>query len=138
MRWPVAAAAAVLASACGTPATPARLSASFTDTFGGLYVAQQVQLGRGEVTRAALNASAQCRRTGPGVNGPGEDWLCLVAYVDGDAASRQSFEVQVKPDGCWKAEAPPTVQPAILVDPVTGASSVNHLAEFDGCFDTSW
>jgi hypothetical protein len=44
----------------------------------------------------------------------------------------------MKPDGCWKAEGPPTAQPAMLADPVTGRLSVNQLAEFDGCLDTSW
>lgn len=134
----LAAAAVVLASSCGTAETPSRLSQSFADTFSGLYAAQQAQLGRTDVTRALLGTRATCRRTGPQQQGPGEDWVCAVRFVDGDAESTQSFEVQAKPDGCWKAEGPPTVQPALLQDPLTGRSLVNRLAEFDGCLDTSW
>ena len=138
MRVAVVAALGVLASACATPATPRALSASFTETFAGLYAGQQAQLGRTEVTAAGLQAHSQCRRKSGAADGPGEDWVCLVQYADADTTATQSFEVQMKPDGCWKAEGPPTAQPAMLTDPVTGRLSVNQLAEFDGCLDTSW
>jgi hypothetical protein len=138
MRIAVAAGVAVLATACATPATPKALSASFAQTFAGLYAGQQAQLGRTEVTPASLHAASHCRRTSGAAEGPGEDWVCLVQYADADTTATQSFEVQMKPDGCWKAEGPPAAQPAMLADPVTGRLSVNQLAEFDGCLDTSW
>jgi hypothetical protein len=137
-RRSVGVVAVVLATACGTAATPPRLALSLTDAFAGLYAAQQAQFGRSDVTRSSLHASAACRRAGPHHDGPGEDWHCSVRYVDADTDATQSFELQVKPDGCWKAEAPPTVQPARIADPLTGVTSVNQLAEFDGCLDTSW
>jgi hypothetical protein len=128
----------LLASGCGTALTPARLAPSFTQTFAGLYVRQQQQLGRTDVSRAALQPLGSCRRTGTGTDGPGEDWLCTVQYVDASTAAAQSFEVQLKPDGCWKADGPPATQPAELTDALTGQPLPNPLAEFDGCLDTSW
>ncbi|MBK5305615.1 MAG: hypothetical protein JJD92_02895 [Frankiaceae bacterium] len=137
-RRPLLALLAVLATSCATAQTPPKLSASFAETFAGLYAEQQQALGRTDATRPSLQTRAVCRRSGPQPEGPGEDWLCAVQYVDGDTEATQSFEVQAKPDGCWKAEGPPTVQPALLRDPQTGRSVVNRLAEFDGCLDTSW
>ena len=127
-----------LATACGSPFTPTRLSPSVAEVFGGLYVQQQTQLGRTDVTRAGLKARGSCRRTGTSASGPGEDWACTVQYIDGDFPAAQFFEVQLKPDGCWKADGPPSTQPAELVDPVNGAHRPNPLSEFDGCLDTSW
>lgn len=128
----------VLVAGCSTPLTPARVSPSFTTSFTGLYVEQQRLLGRDGVDPAALHVLASCQRTGSDANGPGEDWLCGVQYVDLGTSSAQSFDLQVKADGCWKAEGQPATQPATLVDPVTQQSRTNPLAEFDGCLDTSW
>jgi hypothetical protein len=130
--------AVLLATACSTPATPAALSSSFGETFTGLYVGQQAELGRTDISASGLQVRSSCQRHGRAKEGPGEDWICLVQYVDADSPATQSFEVQMKPDGCWKAEGPPTAQPATLADPVSGRVSVNRLAEFDGCLDTSW
>jgi hypothetical protein len=57
-----------------------------------------------------------------------------VQYLDGATATAQLFEVQLKPDGCWKADGPPATQPAELA----GTGAANPLAEFDGCLDTAW
>ena len=131
--------AAVLACAgCSTALTPPHLSSSFAETFAGLYATQQSRLGRTDVTPAGVRPQASCARTGTSTDGPGEDWLCRVGYVDQDTAYTQSFEVQLKPDGCWRADGPPTAQPAELVDPVDGTRTPNPLSEFDGCLDTSW
>jgi hypothetical protein len=138
MRALTAAGVALMLAGCGTPATPDALSASFEETFAGLYLGQQAQLGRTDLSRASLQARSRCQRSGQAKQGPGEDWICLVQYVDADVSATQSFEVQMKPDGCWKAEGPPTAQPAVLANPTTGRVSVNRLAEFDGCLDTSW
>jgi hypothetical protein len=129
---------ALLVTGCGTPATPDAVSSSFSEVFAGLYLDQQASLGRTDLTRESMQARSNCKRHGSNAQGPGEDWLCLVQFTDADATSTQSFELQVKPDGCWKAEGPPTVQPAMLADPLTGRLTVNQLAEFDGCLDTSW
>jgi hypothetical protein len=128
----------LLLAACGSPLTRSALEPSFARTFSGLYTLQQTDDGRTDVVAAALEAKATCQRTGPQAQGPGEDWVCSVQYVDGSTSFTQSFELQVRPDGCWKADAPPTAQPALRTDPLTGATRPNPLAEFDGCLDTSW
>ena len=128
----------VLCAGCSTALTPARVSASFGETFAGLYATQQSRLGRTDVTPAGVRPNARCARTGTSADGPGQDWLCRVAYIDQDTAYTQSFEMQVKPDGCWTADGPPTTQPAELVDAVDGTRTPNPLSEFDGCLDTSW
>lgn len=126
----------LLAVGCATPLTPARLAPSFREVFTGLYAQQQALLGRGALGR--IDPLAACRRTGTDQDGPGEDWVCSVQYVDLGTASAQVFDVQVKPDGCWRATGPPATQPAQLVDPLTNRPLTNPLAEFDGCLDTGW
>jgi len=131
-------AVAGLVTACATPFTPARLAPSFAEGFGGLYASQQRELGRTPPNPHSLHPLATCRRTGTVVDGPGEDWMCTVEYVEAGTPLSQSFEVQLKPDGCWKADGPPANQPAQLVDARTGDPRTNPLAEFDGCLDTAW
>lgn len=123
-------------AACATPLTHARVEASFGPAFASLYAAQQAQLGRTGAT--ALGPRASCRRTGTEAEGPGDDWTCSVTYLDADTTFTQVFELQVKADGCWRAEAPPAAQPAVRTDPLTGVTRPNPLAGFEGCLDTSW
>lgn len=130
--------ALLLLTGCTTPLTASRLGGSVAETYAGLYATQQALLGRTDVQRTQLQPVATCRRTGTVADGPGEDWSCTAEVLDGGTPVPQSFEVQLKADGCWKAEGPPATQPAQLVDPRTGAGTTNPLAEFDGCVDTSW
>ncbi|HUR12951.1 MAG TPA: hypothetical protein VM097_00520 [Mycobacteriales bacterium] len=138
MRRLLAGTALLAAAACATPLTSARVEESFSRVFGGLYALQQEQDGRARLDADLLHVRAACKRTGPDPSGPGEDWSCTVDYVDSRTPFTQVFELLVKPDGCWRAEAPPVAQPALRTDPLTGATRPNPLAEFDGCFDTSW
>lgn len=128
----------LLVAGCATPATQQAMGPSFAEVFAGRYAAQQQALGRADVRAEALQPKAMCGRTGTSPDGPGEDWSCTVTYADGLTSGTQVFDVQVKPDGCWKAEGPPTVQAPVVVDAVTGAQATNPLAEFDGCLDPSW
>ena len=128
--------APLLLAGCGTALTPTKVAPSFREVFVGLYAQQQELLGREAV--GSLDPLATCRRTGTVTEGPGEDWVCSVQYVDLGTSSAQVFEVQVKPDGCWKATGPPSTQPVQLVDPITSRLLANPLAEFDGCLDTGW
>ena len=123
-------------AACSTSLQPQAVSQDLARTFSGLYTLQQTGDGRTDVRVEGV--SADFARTGPDRQGPGEDWACTVQYTDAGTSFTQTFELQVKADGCWRAEAPPTAQPAVRVDPVTGVSRTNPLAEFDGCLDTSW
>jgi hypothetical protein len=138
VRRLLAAGALLAAAACATPLTPGRVEASFAPTFGGLYALQQSQAGRSGVDASALRPRATCRRAGTAASGPGEDWSCTVVYFDAGRSFTQAFELQVKPDGCWRAEAPPVAQPAVRTDPLTGVTRSNPLSEFEGCLDTSW
>ncbi|MCU1601092.1 MAG: uncharacterized protein JWO22_1801 [Frankiales bacterium] len=126
----------LLLAGCGTPLTPSRVAPSFREVFVGLYAQQQQLLRREAVGK--VDPLAACRRTGTDADGPGEDWVCSVQYVDLGTSSAQVFELQVKPDGCWKATGPPATQPAQLVDPVSSRPRTNPLSEFDGCLDTGW
>lgn len=130
-------AGALLVAGCSSTLTPDRLGPSVAEAFGGLYQAQQAQLGRTDVVRRDLRPLASCRRTGTSSDGPGEDWNCVVQYVDSDTAAVQSFEVRLKPDGCWTADGPPGTQPATLTDTQTGVMRTNPLAAYDGCLDPS-
>ena len=125
-----------LLASCSTPLQPQAVSRDLARTFSGLYALQQSGDGRTDVRVSDVRAA--CARTGPDSTGPGEDWACTVQYTDTGTTFTQVFELQVKADGCWRAEAPPAAQPALRVDPVTGRSRTNPLAEFDGCLDTSW
>jgi hypothetical protein len=125
-------------AACATPLTPLRVEGSFAPVFAGLYALQQSQDGRTGVDARALDPKATCRRTGTRDSGPGDDWSCTVVYVDAQTTFTQVFELLVKPDGCWRAEAPPVAQPAVRTDPLTGVTRANPLAGFEGCLDTSW
>lgn len=138
MKRLLAGAALLAVAACASPLTPSRLEGSFAATFGALYALQQSQDGRTDVTAVRLRPRATCHRTGVEQSGPGDDWTCTVVYVDTQTTFTQAFELQVKPDGCWRAEAPPVAQPAVRTDPLTGVTRPNPLSEFDGCLDTSW
>lgn len=138
MKRLLAGAALVTAAACASPLTAGRVEASFAPTFGALYALQQSQDGRTDVDARGLGPRATCHRTGVDRNGPGDDWTCTVVYVDTQTTFTQAFELQVKPDGCWRAEAPPVAQPAVRTDPLTGVTRANPLSEFEGCLDTSW
>lgn len=129
---------ALMLAGCGSPLTQQAMGPSFAQVFAGRYAAQQATLGRTDVTAAKLKPQATCGRTGTSSAGPGEDWTCTVTYADGVTSGTQVFEVQVKADGCWKADGPATVQTPLVLDALTGDQVPNPLAEFDGCLDTGW
>jgi hypothetical protein len=128
----------LLAAGCGTALTPGHLAPDVASTYANLYSLQQQRLGRTDVQRTSLKPVGACRRTGTAAMGPGDDWTCRVQLVDGGVPVTSTLEVQLKPDGCWTADAPPASQPVVLVNPATAGAVTNPLAEFDGCLDTSW
>lgn len=130
--------AVLLGAGCSSALTSANATPSFTTTFAGLYADQQAIYGRVGVTAAGIQPLGSCRRVGSSAAGPGDDWTCVVQYVDEGTAAAQSFELQVKPDGCWKADGPASAQSVEITRAATGLLVSNPLAEFDGCFDTSW
>lgn len=98
------AAALVLLTACGGSAvTRGRLESALGTTFGNLYAG-----GVPGLSPLAVGASASCDRGGPGVadEGAGDNWACRLRWVDVSGRLQQAgYGLQVRPDGCWKAEA---------------------------------
>jgi ABC-2 type transport system permease protein len=141
----VAATAALVAIALGiasdlgpTGITPTRLAHSITPTFENLVLLQQQEVGRRIPHGDSLNVVPTCRRTS-GVRsvGPGDDWLCSLDVIS--PAARQlslGYEVNVRANGCYTAEGPPTVIGRLTLRTTAGHHVVNPLYEFDGCFET--
>ncbi|BEP13541.1 hypothetical protein acdb102_18520 [Acidothermaceae bacterium B102] len=98
-----------------------------------LYVVQQHDLGRTEVTPP--DRAATCTRNGSG-SGSGS-WVCTVhfPYPDGHLVPL-SFDVEVQPIGCYTATGPPAVVGQLTLASPAGGSVTNPLFAFDGCLAT--
>jgi ABC-2 type transport system permease protein len=130
------------ASSWGPPAvTAARLQAAIKPTFNSLTVLQQRLLGRHIPAGAKLNDFASCTRRSGSHQGPGDDWICtmdMVVELNGPtpfSLTPVAFDVSVKANGCYKAEGPPTFVGQPEIRNAQGASVVNPLYAFDGCFN---
>lgn len=117
------------------------LQRAVVTTFANLYDLRQQQLGRPVPTAGALSPTARCDKGGPDVPdvGPGDTWSCLVVWqADGPGTPvGATYEVQLKTDGCYTADGPPSVVGQRLTRTRTGGTGVNPIASFDGCFDIS-
>jgi ABC-2 type transport system permease protein len=118
-----------------------RLTQSIAPTFSNLTLLQQRLLGRTAETSVNLRILAHCGRRSAGTSGPGDDWYCTI-----DALIAQSgvapfwgtpvtYDISVKSNGCYKAEAPPTSVGNLLVRDAHGHLVVNPLATIYGCFN---
>ena len=141
-RLAVAALTLAAVSACGgSGITRTAVQDSVGAAFGNLYARQQTLLGRPGRTSASAQAVASCGRSGatgrPDAGGPGDDWRCTVVWVDATRLTRATYDLQVRPTGCYVAEGPAAVVGAQRLDLPTGGSAVNPLAAFDGCLDLS-
>jgi ABC-2 type transport system permease protein len=120
--------------------TAGRLEASISTTFSNLAVYQQRLLGRRVPAGAALNVLPTCKRRGVTTpySGQGDDWHCTLDVVGSRAQQKPiGFDVNVRANGCYTAEGPPSViGPATIRSPGQGVVQ-NPLFVFDGCFDTS-
>lgn len=125
--------------------TRAQLEPAVAQSFAGLYDLQQDVLGNPAVTAAGLQADATCQRGGAAspAEGAGADWVCTILVgapipsAEGGNVTRIPFEVTAKTDGCYTADGPPLVVGQQTLTGRDGASFVNPLFEFDGCFDTT-
>lgn len=122
--------------------TPKRLQGSFTPAFASLTLLQQRELGRKVPRGAHLNILPLCRRRS-GVNaGPG-DWSCTMTVLIPQAGANPfnptpvSYDLSVKSNGCYKAEAPPSFVGNQLMRAGNGKQVTNPLYTIYGCFDTS-
>ncbi len=129
-------------SGCGQPGLSRQpLQDAVATTFTNLYALRQQQLRRPVPSAAALGATARCDKGGPDVPdvGPGDTWTCLLVWqADGPGTPvGASYEVQLKTDGCYTADGPPSVVGQRLVPVPGGRPAMNPIASFDGCFDAS-
>jgi ABC-2 type transport system permease protein len=122
--------------------TQKRLQRSFTAAFNSLTVLQQTELGRQVPSGAHLNVLPLCRRrTGSNV-GPGEDWSCTLTVLIPQAGANPfnptpvTYDMSVKSNGCYKAEAPPSFVGNQLMRAASGKQVTNPLYTIYGCFDT--
>ena len=126
---------------CGSRGvTPAGLEKAFAPTFANLVHVQESMLGLPAVDASLLQATATCRRVGPGSHDAGGgSWKCTVEWsIPGQRGPvHDSYDLSVSMDGCYAA----TVDEAHLGGPTLkkrdGSSVINLLYAFDGCFDAS-
>jgi ABC-2 type transport system permease protein len=135
---------ALLAAAAswGPPSvTAARLKASITPAFNRLTLLQQRELGRTVPPGYNLNILSGCNRRANHNNGPGDDWVCTLQVVvpQQGAVPFQltpvSYDVSVKSNGCYKADAPPSFIGQQMMRVPGGHSVVNPLFTIYGCFN---
>jgi ABC-2 type transport system permease protein len=125
------------------PITATRLQRSFAQEFNSLAILQQKELGRKVPANAHLNILPLCRRrSGPSV-GPGEDWTCTMTVLVPQVGANPfnptpvAYDMSVKSNGCYKAEAPPSFVGNQLMKAGDGKQVTNPLYTIYGCFNTS-
>ena len=122
--------------------TAARLTHSIAPTFSNLTLLQQRLVGRTGETTANLTILAHCGRRSGTSRGPGDDWFCTVdALIAQPGAvpfwgTPVTYDISVKSNGCYKAQAPPTSVGNLLMRDAHGHQVVNPLATIYGCFNT--
>ncbi len=122
--------------------TASRLTHSIAPTFSNLTLLQQHLTGRTNETSANLTILSHCGRRSGSARGPGDDWFCTVdALIAQPGAvpfwgTPVTYDISVKSNGCYKAEAPPTSVGNLLMRDAHGHLVVNPLATIYGCFNT--
>jgi ABC-2 type transport system permease protein len=123
--------------------TASRLQQSFTPTFNNLTLLQQRLLGRAVPRGSKLNILPICRRRSGTNVGPGDDWSCTLTVLIPQAGANPfnptpvTYDMSVKSNGCYKAEAPPSFVGNQMMRDAKGGQVVNPLYTIYGCFDTS-
>lgn len=122
--------------------TTSRLTHSIAPTFSNLTLLQQRLVGRTGETTANLTILAHCDRRSGASRGPGDDWFCtLDALIAQPGAvpfwgTPVTYDISVKSNGCYKAQAPPTSVGNLLMRDTHGHRVINPLAMIYGCFNT--
>jgi ABC-2 type transport system permease protein len=123
--------------------TAARLQRSFAATFNELTLLQQRLLHRRVPPGAKLNILPNCRRRAGASRGPGDDWVCGLDVLIQQPGSNPfnptlvSYDMSVKSNGCYKADAPPSFIGRQLMQVGPRRYVVNPLFTIYGCFDTT-
>jgi ABC-2 type transport system permease protein len=138
---------ALIAVACSwgpAAVTAARLKNSITPAFNDLTLLQQRELGRNVPAGYQLNVISGCNRRSSSSNtGPGDDWVCTMQVVVPQQQgglpfqiTPVSYDVSVKANGCYKADAPPSFIGQQRMKVPGGKTVVNPLFTIYGCFNT--
>lgn len=126
-----------------TAITTHRLQAAITPTFNNLTLLQQRLLGRPVPPGAKLDILTTCNRRAGTSTGPGDDWSCtLDVFIPQPGAvpfqqTPVTYDLSVKSNGCYKAEAPPSFVGQQMMRDAQGHNVVNPLFTIYGCFDTT-
>ena len=121
--------------------TSTRLQASIQPTFENLTLLQQRELGRTVPPGAKLSVLTNCLRRAGTRRGPGDDWVCTLDVLIPQPgavpfnSTPVTYDVSVKSNGCYKAEAPPTFVGQLLMKNGSGHNVVNPLFVIYGCFE---
>ncbi|MBV9311866.1 MAG: ABC transporter permease [Solirubrobacterales bacterium] len=135
---------AVLAAALNIgPATVTskRVEAAITPAFNSLTLLQQRELGRTIPPGAKLKTLTTCRRRAGTSRGPGDDWTCTIdVFIPQPGANPfqqtpVTYDLSVKNNGCYKADAPPSFVGQQQMRDAGGQSVVNPLFTIYGCFN---
>jgi ABC-2 type transport system permease protein len=134
---------ATVADVGPTGVTAARLEASVGPAFKRLTLLQQSDLGRVPSGAGKLDLRTGCRRRGGSSDGPGDDWTCTMTLVSPRPGLEPfrltpvSYDVSVKSNGCYRADAPPAFVGQRTMLNAERRSVVNPLFTIYGCFDTT-
>ena len=131
-------AAAVALAACGgADVTAGRLDNAIAPTLAICTARQQALIGR--PLPSAPQTSASCHRSGRNAptTGAGSDWTCQLLLQVGTSITQYTYQLTVQATGCYTAEGPPALVGQLTLTTPAGATRVNPLFAFDGCFD-SW
>lgn len=129
-------AAAIAVTGCSSGAVSAdRLGSAVGLAYQRLYVVQQHDLGRTDVTPP--DRATTCTRNGSTAHSGSGSWVCTVhfPYPDGHLVPL-SFDVVVQPIGCYTATGPPAVVGQLTLSSPASGPVTNPLFAFDGCLTT--
>jgi ABC-2 type transport system permease protein len=124
-----------------TTITRGRLASSVSRSFERLTVLQQRELGRPVPADPRFDMKTNCARRGRAAGGPGDDWVCTMTLLSAQTGfnplelAQVAYDVSVKANGCYRADAPPTFVGEQTLTGPHGARFVNPLVTIYGCFD---
>ena len=121
--------------------TERRMEASISPAFNKLTLLQQRLLGRNVPSGSKLNILPNCRRRAGTTQGPGDDWVCTLQVLTATPGALPqttgvTYDMSVKSNGCYKAEAPPSFVGQQLMLDAQHQNVVNPLFTIYGCFNT--
>lgn len=128
--------AGLLLAGCGPSYRADDLAESVGRSFAHLYERGQLEAGRTDVAAEGLRVRTSCQRGGGDTldEGPGDDWRCLVSFLDPSLGAKQVlYEVVLKPEGCFTADGPPAVVGDARIRHADGMARLNPIYAFDGC-----